>query len=76
MDHDLGGSGRRDVLRKMLMLGAAAPLAGTLARPPAAGPRQGSSVTSALARALDAGQLGATAFNAAVNRVSALRTSR
>jgi beta-N-acetylhexosaminidase len=40
MEDDLAqsdsGTGRRDVLRNMLLLGAAAPLAGTLARSPAA----------------------------------------
>jgi beta-N-acetylhexosaminidase len=38
-------------------------------------PGQGQSVTSALASALESGQLGSAAFTAAVNRVSALRTS-
>jgi beta-N-acetylhexosaminidase len=40
MDHDLAGSGRRDVLKNLVVLGAAAPLAGALARSPAAGRRQ------------------------------------
>jgi beta-N-acetylhexosaminidase len=38
-------------------------------------PTQGQSVTSALASALESGQLGSTSFNAAVSRVTALRTS-
>ncbi|MGH3153956.1 MAG: glycoside hydrolase family 3 N-terminal domain-containing protein [Streptosporangiaceae bacterium] len=40
MANDLAGSGRRDVLKNLLVLGAAAPFAGTLARSPAAGRRQ------------------------------------
>jgi len=44
VDHDLtqppSGSGRRNVLKNLLVLGAAAPFAGTLARSPAAGLRQ------------------------------------
>jgi beta-N-acetylhexosaminidase len=36
---------------------------------------QGQSATTALANALDSGQLDATAFGAAVNRVTALRNS-
>ena len=40
MANDLAGSGRRDVLKNLLVLGAAAPFAGTLARSPAAGGRQ------------------------------------
>jgi beta-N-acetylhexosaminidase len=38
-------------------------------------PGEGQSVTSALASALESGQLGSTSFNAAVSRVTALRTS-
>jgi len=44
VDHDLtqppSGSGRRNVLKNLLVLGAAAPFAGALARSPAAGLRQ------------------------------------
>ncbi len=39
-------------------------------------PAEGQEVTSALAGALDSGQLSSTAFNAAVQRVTALRTSQ
>jgi beta-N-acetylhexosaminidase len=38
-------------------------------------PTQGQSVTSALASALESGQLGSASFDAAVSRVTALRTS-
>ncbi len=38
-------------------------------------PGEGQSVTSALASALESGQLGSTSFTAAVSRVTALRTS-
>ena len=38
-------------------------------------PGEGQSVTSALASALESGQLSSTSFNAAVSRVTALRTS-
>ena len=38
-------------------------------------PSEGQAVTTALASALDGGQLDATTFNAAVQRVTALRTS-
>ncbi len=38
-------------------------------------PSEGQSVTSALASALESGQLGSASFNAAVSRVTALRTS-
>ena len=40
MTNDVAGSGRRDVLKNLLVLGAAAPFAATLAASPAAGRRQ------------------------------------
>jgi len=40
LTNDVAGSGRRDVLKNLLVLGAAAPFAATLAASPAAGRRQ------------------------------------
>jgi len=44
-----------------------------LPRKPAQDPSEGQTVTSALASALDSGQLDSATFNAAVQRVTALR---
>jgi len=65
MDHDLAelssgpsaGSGRRDVLRNLMVLGAAAPFAGALARSPAAGRRQSAKWRPGVQAALSPQQL-------------------
>ncbi len=61
MDHDLAepssGSGRRDVLKNLMVLGAAAPLAGSLACSPAPGRRQSAKWKPGIQAALSPQQL-------------------